>query len=134
MRGRAVQRVRRAGELQRQGDVLQRGHGRDKMEILEYDAHMITAKHREGILVEAGETGPGDANGAAGGPLEAGDHHQHAGLAGSRGADDADRLRRADGQIDAAKNIDIAGGRSQLQVDIVEDDGGAVRFKTARRV
>ena len=52
---RASLRVGGAGQFQRHGDVLQRGHGRDQMKGLEYDADMAAAEAGQGILVEFAE-------------------------------------------------------------------------------
>jgi hypothetical protein len=49
---RAFGRVGIAGEFQRHRDVFQRGHGRDQMERLEYDADLAAAEAGEGVLVE----------------------------------------------------------------------------------
>ncbi len=37
-------------ELQRDGDVFQRRHGRDEVEILEDDAYIITTESSQGVF------------------------------------------------------------------------------------
>src|SRR3546814_1143596 len=49
-----------AGELQRDGDVLQRRHGRHQVEVLKHDSDGIAPEPGEGILVETGEAGAAD--------------------------------------------------------------------------
>ena len=48
----AGQRVARAGEFERNCDVLQRRHGRDQMERLEHDADIAAAKARQSVFIE----------------------------------------------------------------------------------
>ena len=54
---RPVKGVARAGQLQRSGDVFERGHGRDQMKALEDDAHMGAAKAGQRVLVHRGQVG-----------------------------------------------------------------------------
>ena len=42
-----------AGQLQRDGDVLQRGHGGDEVKGLEDDADAVAAQAGQGVLVRA---------------------------------------------------------------------------------
>src|SRR5581483_3993760 len=57
---RALHGVVDAGEFERHRNILHRGHGRNKMEGLEYDADMASAKAREAVFVEASEILSGD--------------------------------------------------------------------------
>ena len=75
-----------AGELQRQGHVLQRGHGRDEMEGLEQDADPIAPEQGEPVLVETAQIDAVDQHLAGGRPLDPADDRHQAGLAGARGA------------------------------------------------
>ena len=44
--------VRNPGKLQRHCDILDRGHGRDEVERLEYDPHIAPTETGEGVFVE----------------------------------------------------------------------------------
>src|SRR3546814_9393789 len=72
----ALEGVVAAGELERDGNVLQRRHGRYQVEVLEHDANRVAPEAGQRILVQAGEAGPADADLAAAGTLQAGDDHQ----------------------------------------------------------
>ena len=61
----ALEGVGGAGELERQGDVLERRHGRHEVEGLEDDADAPAAKAGERVLVEAREIGAVDDDAAA---------------------------------------------------------------------
>ena len=90
------ERVAMAGELERDRDVLQRGHGRDEVEGLEDDADPRAPESREPVLVEAIEALPIDRDRARIRPLEPGDGHQQCRLARPRGADEPDGLAPPD--------------------------------------
>src|SRR3546814_20237645 len=75
-----------AGELQRDGDVLQRRHGRHQVEVLKHDSDGIAPEPGEGILVETGEAGAADMDLAFARTLQAGNDHHHRGFAAARGA------------------------------------------------
>ena len=49
---RALRSVGIAGKLERDGDVLERRHGRDQMEGLEDDADLAAAEAGQRVLVE----------------------------------------------------------------------------------
>src|SRR3546814_8938062 len=85
-----------AGELQRDGDVLQRRHGRHQVEVLKHDSDGIAPEPGEGILVETGEAGAADMDLAFARTLPAGNDHHHRGFAGARGAYHAARLAGLD--------------------------------------
>src|SRR4029450_6780781 len=55
-----------AGELQGQGDVLERGQRGDQVERLEHDADAVTAEPGELVVAEPGDLGAGDHHLAAG--------------------------------------------------------------------
>ncbi len=117
---RPVERIRRAGELRRNGDILQRAHRRDQMKILKDDPHAVTAEQRERILVQPGQFRAVDLDRAGGRLLQPGDHHHHGGLARPGWADDADRFARADVQIDPLQDIDRSGRPVQRQTDVLQ--------------
>ena len=68
--------------------------------------------------------GSGDGDVAGTDALEAGDHHEKRGLAGTRRADNADRIAGLDAQIGAAQDFDGAGTARQGETDIFERDQG----------
>jgi hypothetical protein len=105
-------------EFEGHGDILERRHGRDQMKGLEHDADRIAAEAGKRVLVLAVELGSVDGDRAGADPLEAGDHHQQGGLAGARGADNAERLARSDGQVDAAQYVDGAGTARKGEMDV----------------
>ena len=126
-----IEGVGLAGELERQGDVLQRRHGRHQVERLEDDADVAAAHERQRVLAEMGEIVSGDADGAGRGALQSGHDHQQRGLAGAAGTDDGDRLAWRDVDVDAAQNLDGTGAAGQRQRDIVEGDHGFSHFGKA---
>ena len=75
--------IARAGEFERHGDVLQRGHGRNQVEGLEDDADVPAAKARQLVLIERLQALSGDDNRAAVRPLEPGHDHEQRRLAGA---------------------------------------------------
>src|SRR4051794_14533317 len=84
------------GKLERQGDVLERRHGRHEMEGLEHDADAPAAKARERVLVEAAEIRAVDDDAARTGALEAGHQHQERRFPRARRPDEPDRLAARD--------------------------------------
>ena len=47
----ALKRIVAGGKFQGHGDVFQRRHGRDQMEILKHDADIVAAKQRQSVFV-----------------------------------------------------------------------------------
>src|SRR5699024_110237 len=89
--GGALEGIGLAAELQRQGDVLQRRHGRHEMEGLEDDADAGAARERERVLAHGGEIVTGDFDAPGRRLLETGHNHKKRCLARSTGPDDGDR-------------------------------------------
>ena len=75
----------RARQLERDGDVLERGEGRDEVEGLEHVADLRQAEPREGVLVQRGEVHAVHAHGAGRRPVEPGDQAEERGLAAADG-------------------------------------------------
>ena len=111
-----------AGELQRQGDVLQRRHGGHEVERLEDDADIAAADQGELVLAQSHEVVTGDPHGARGGPLEAGDDHQQRSLARSAGADHRNRFARRDVDVDPLQYLYRPCAAGQRQRDVVQGD------------
>ena len=106
--------VAAAGQLQRHGDILDRGHGLDQVEGLEDDADGAAPEPRQRILAELGEIATRHDYPAAARLLEPRDHHQQGRLARARRSDDADALALLHSKIDAAEDVDLARGTRQL--------------------
>ena len=121
---RAIEGVAGAGELERRGDVLERGHGRDQVEGLEDDADARAAKPGERVLAQAAELDAVDLDLAFVGPLEAGHDHEQRRLAGAGGADDPDRLAFHDCQTDVAQDMHARGAPAEAEIDAAHRDCG----------
>ena len=121
-RGCGIEGIGAAGEFQRHGDILERCHCRDQMKGLEDDADAGPAESRERVFAERGEVLPGDQDLARTRPLQARDDHHHCGFAGAGGPGHAHGFTTRDGKIQAAQDIDLAGGTRQLQVDVAQPD------------
>ena len=87
---RPVESVRRARQLQRRGDVFERGHGGDQVKALKDDAHIVPPEPRQRVFAQRGQIAPQRLNRPAGRPLQPAHDHQERRLAGTGGADDAD--------------------------------------------
>ena len=98
------ERVAVAGKLQRQGHVLECGHGRDQVEGLEQDADPVAAEQRQAILVETAQIDAFDRHPAARRPLDATDDRHQAGLAGAGRTHHAYAGAGFDQKIDAAQD------------------------------
>ena len=96
------------------------------MELLEYDADMVAAEQRQGILIHVPIVRAGDAHVAAAHALKACDHHQHGRLARAGRPDDADRRPLLDGHIDTPQDVDRPGRPLQSKMDAVELDGSRI--------
>jgi acyl-CoA thioesterase-1 len=115
-------RVRPVAELEGQGHVLERRHGRDQMERLKDDADIGAAGKCELVLAEPGEIVSCDRDAAGGCPLEPRHDHQQRRLARARRADDRDRLSGWNGERDAAQDFYGARPAGQGQPDILQID------------
>lgn len=88
------------------------------MEVLKNDADMALPEKRQAVFVHAVQALPSNGDVAIADPLQPRHDHQHGGLAGTAGADDADGLSRLDRQIYSAQDIDLAriAGQGKLYV------------------
>ena len=94
------------------------------MEGLEDDADGIAAEGGEGIFIFVLERSARDFKGAGGGALKAGDEHEQGGLAGSRGANDADGLARVDAEVNASQDFNVSGAAGKGEGDVFQENGG----------
>ena len=86
------------------------------MKILKDDADVVAAEEGQRVLVEGCYLGAGGGDGTGRRPFQSCHDQQQTGLAGARGADDAEGLARADGEINIAEDVDLAGGACQPEV------------------
>ena len=96
--------VRTARELERQHHVFQRRERRHEMEGLENEADTLRAQARAAIFVQLREVRAGEPYLAGCGRIEPREQCEQRGLAGTRGADDRDRLARRDLEGDGAND------------------------------
>ena len=66
----------RCRELERNRNILQRGHGRNEMEGLENDSHVPSAKTCQRVLIECAQVFARDRDGSAIRALKARHHHE----------------------------------------------------------
>ena len=83
---------------------------------------VAAAEDREAILVELAEGLAVDPHRARGRALDAADHREQGRLARARRPDHADRAAGGDLEIDAAQDLDGAGGAAQGHVHVAELD------------
>ena len=121
-RGGNGERIGAAGQLQRYGDILQRGHRRHEMKGLKDDADAVAAKPRQRIFAQRVEIGAGDRDAAAGHALEPAQHHHQRRFAGARRSDQADRRAGFDGRGNAAQNVDGTRRARQGKTHILQED------------
>ena len=112
------------GQFQGQGDVFCRGHGRNQVEGLEDDPHMLTAEAGQSVLVEGAEVLAGDRDAAGARPLQPADDGQERGFAGAGRADHRHMAAMIDGEADTAQNVDRAGGAVERKADVAKPDDG----------
>ena len=120
----ARMRIRRACELKRNGDVLQRRHGRDEVKGLEYNADLTAAKARQRILVKVREVRSRDHDRAGVGAFEPRHHHQQRGLSGARGSDESNGLAARYFKIDVFEDMNTGGAPAEREIDLRKRDRG----------
>ena len=91
-----------AAHLQAVLDVLRDGHVREQRVLLEHGVDVAAPRGQRRDVDAAEPDRPG------GGLLEARDHAQHRGLAGSRGAQDREQFAVADGEVGALDGHDCS--------------------------
>ena len=94
------------------------------MEGLEDDADGIATKSGKGIFMFVFERSARDFKGAGGGALEAGDEHEQGGLAGSRGANDADGFAGVHTEVNTFENFHVAGAAGKGEGYVFQENGG----------
>ncbi len=132
---RAGRGIPAAEELERQGDVFERGEVGKEVEGLEQEADVTPPEEGEAVLVERREIPPGDFDAPAARPLDAGDHGEESGLACAGGAGEGDRLAALDLEIDSAQDRDPAGRSVEFEMDVTQADhaGFAATFESPKR-
>jgi hypothetical protein len=124
---RAAEGLGVAREFQRNGDVLQRRHGRDEVERLKDNSDMAAAKACERVLAKPAEVGAGDHDRAGVGLLEPRHHHQQRRFARARRADQANRLAAPYIQLDVLEDMNPGRGVAKRKIDAGERDGRTYR-------
>jgi hypothetical protein len=126
--------VRRPRDLQRRGDVLLGGHVRQQVEGLEDQRDAAAAQARAPVLVEQAEVLAEQPDPSARRPLQAGGDGDQRGLAGTRRPRQGEALARGDPQVEAAQDLDGAGGGRQRERDVLQNERvGGIRQGTALR-
>jgi hypothetical protein len=123
---RSIERIGAAGELERHGDVLERGHRRHQVEILEDEADPPAAESGERILVEIGVVLAVDEDAAGVDPLQAGDDHEQRRLARARRADEAEAFAARNIKRQVPEDVDLGRARTEREVDVLDVDRGFV--------
>ena len=118
------ERVARAGQFQRHGDILQRRHGRDEMKRLKDDPNMIAAEAREFILPHLGDVRARDGDAALRGRFQSRGDHKKRGLAGTGWAEKGDGLAGRHAERHAGQNVHRPGGAGQRESYVLQIDGG----------
>src|SRR5262249_52812643 len=120
---RAFERVLYAVQLERNGDVLERGHRLDQMERLKNDADILAAKAGERVLAKPCKLGPGHHHLAGRRLLEPSRYHQQGRLARTGRTNERNRLSARHLERDAGENVDRAGRARERQVHVLERNG-----------
>jgi|LXNH01.1.fsa_nt_gb hypothetical protein len=95
-------------QLQRDGDIFKRGHGRDQPECLKDDADMITPHPGQTVFIHAGQILPCDDDITARNRLQPGHHHHGGGFAGTARPQHGDSLTGLDLKADIVQDGDHA--------------------------
>src|SRR5690606_31690084 len=112
------QRLAGFGDLEREADVFDGGQRRYEMEVLEQDADRAASDPGQSVLVEVRNVSASDAYLAAGGPLQAGEHHHQRGLAATRRTDGGNHLAGLDGEVDILEDVQGLAASPQVQIDV----------------
>ncbi len=91
-----VERPLAAGQLQRNGDIFERGHRRKQMEGLEDDPDPPLPGPGEIVLAQGGEVRSGDPDGPAGRPLKPRQHRHQRGFSAPRGPEQGNAFAARD--------------------------------------
>src|SRR5438445_5897487 len=122
--GGAFLRIGRADELERHRHVLERRHGGDEVERLEYNADIAAAKPRQRILIEAPERLVRHHDRAGVGSFEAGHDHQQGRFPRAGRANHANRLAPSYIEVDVFEDMDPRGAPTERQIDARKRDRG----------
>ena len=114
-----------AGQLERDGDIFERGHGGQQMEGLEHDADPPAAGLGERILVKSAIIDTADQHLAAAGAFEPRQDRHQRGFARTGCAKDGNALAAHYLEVDALQYVDprIAGSERQRDIACANSDG-----------
>src|SRR6185295_2520910 len=105
------------------GDVLDRGGAVEEFEGLEDEADLLVADLGEVSGIHLVGRLAGELVGPGGGAVEAAEDVHEGGLAGAGGAHDGDELVALDGEIDAAKGVDLLRPDAVDLLETLDADG-----------
>jgi hypothetical protein len=74
-------RIHHSCKLQRDRNILKRGHCRDEVKRLKDNSDVTTAESRQRVLIKGAEVSARDRNGSSVRALEARHHHEQRGFA-----------------------------------------------------
>src|SRR5690606_24729626 len=120
-----------ARDVEREGEVLERGGRGHEVEGLEDEADLGAARLREPALGERGDLGPGEDDAAGGRGVEAGKAVHERRLARAGRAHDGCEAAALEVDVDAVESAD---GGLALAVDLDEAAGRGDRFEGVHRV
>ena len=113
-------RIGRARELERHGDVLDRGERLDQVIRLEHEADPVPAEAREGIFIQRAQIDAVHHDGATRRRVETGDEAEQRGLAAPRRAHDRDALASRDVEAHAIEHGDTPAATRQAHDDVAD--------------
>ena len=116
-----------AVDFERGGDILDRRHVGQQMEVLEHQGHAAAAQGGAPILVLGRQVLAEQAHNACGRPLEPGGDRDERGFARAGGPDDRHPLAAGDAQVRAHEHFDDASATGQAQADALHLQHGLVR-------
>jgi len=119
----ALEGIVGVGELERQGNVLERRHGRYQVERLEHDADAAAAEAGKPVLIESRQVRAVDDDAAGIRPLETRHGHQERRFARAGRPDEADRLASPNLKRKALEDVHARGTPAEAEVDAFERDG-----------
>jgi acyl-CoA thioesterase-1 len=115
-----------AGQLEGDGDIFERGHGRKQMEGLEHDADAATPRLGKRILAQRSIIDAANQDPAAACPLQSGQDRHQRGFARAGGAEDRQALAAADFKVDALEDLNPRLAGAKRQRDIARTNGDAI--------
>ena len=117
----------RAGEFERQHDVLERVQRRHQVKRLEHETDAVCSNPGPAVFIELGEIGAVQDDMTLGRQIESGQQREQCRLAGARRPDDGHRLARLYRETDLGKNGQTTFRAANLFADVIRHEDGAIR-------